>query len=157
MIIVGQTVLERYEDLWDLIARCQPLLGEAGSLMSLAEHATASRLEPWAELPREAWVQGRVFGKRGELYWRAYGPLLRAVLVTDVDYQEERTNDEDPAPADRIAARLHDLGLTHTAMYPWDPKEDTVFLWRGTHATARVWRYLDDDGNTPFVRYCDVT
>lgn len=157
MIIVGQTALERYEDLWDLIVHCQPLLGKAGSLMALAEHATASRLEPWAELPREAWVQGRAFGKRGELRWHAYGPLLRAVLVTDVDSQEEKADDENPALADRIVARLHGLGFTYTATYPWDPEEDTIFLWRGAYATARVRRYLDDDGNTPFVRYCSVT
>jgi hypothetical protein len=157
MIVVGRTILERYEDLWDLMARAQPLLGGTASLMALVEHATASRLEPWAELSREAWTQGRVFGERGELRWRAYGPLLRAVLVTEAEAESTASGAGEATSGDRIEVRLHGLGFPDTMACSLTVEEEDILLWQGPYATAHVRRYLDADGYPAFVRYYSVT
>jgi hypothetical protein len=153
MIIVGQTVVERDQDLWDLIARCQSLLGDAASLMAWGEHATASRLMPWTDFIREPWTLGHVFGERGELRWRAYGPLLRTVLITETtDSAEEST-----AQAERLRARLKELGFADPAILPLNGEDGHVFLWRHEpYVKARIRHYLDADGNASFVRYCEI-
>lgn len=159
MIAVGQTTLAHYDDLWDLITCCQPLLGDAESLMALAEHATDNRLDPWTELPWEPWVRGRVFGARGELQWRAYGPLLRIVLVAEGGRQDPEWEATDSTEVDHIERQMRDLGfadITTQSFVPGD-EDEKVFLWRGPYSEAQVRRYRASDEPASFVRYCSVT
>jgi hypothetical protein len=160
MTALGQTVLEQNDTLRDLITNCQPLLGDESSLMALVEHNVASRLAPWTALPDEGWTQGRVFGAQGELRWRAYGRLLRVVLITDeVELPNPDGEAGDTAPPVPVETRLRELGFANVADLNTLTVEDgAIFLWRGEpYVEAQVRRYLDNNGISSFVRYCGIT
>jgi hypothetical protein len=167
MIVCGHAVSKNYAALWELAETCQSFLGQAEELMALTEDATGSRLEPWRALSRQEWTQGRLFGRRGELRWRAYGPLVRTAIVTDTTpaggrplqtRAEVETNDDTATDESSAQARLKELGFEDVQtidLKATDP-DGEQFLWRGVYKIATTRRYVDAEGNIQCVRYCGV-
>ncbi len=153
-MIAARTLCKNHAVLWALAADCQPFLGPADALTLLAEDAVTSVLAPWTPARQDAWTQGRIFGARGELHWRAYGSLVRALLVTD----GLPPGAGDPAPG-TAAQRLQALGFSEVsepALTASPPQ--TLPLWRtDDYGEAQVRRYVDNAGVEQFVRYVSAT
>jgi hypothetical protein len=151
-MIVARAVLDSYDKLWTLATGCQPWLGSWEALMAMAEDAVGSRLEPWSKLPRRRWILGRVFGSTGELRWRAYGPAIRVVLVSD-----GLPRGAQAAEADEVG-RLQGVGFAEVEAPALPrPISETLLLWRtDAYQEATVRRYRDDTGGDLFVCYCEV-
>lgn len=148
MIATGYQILAGQAPLWSLATACQPLLGPVDSLMAMGEGPLGSLLGPWAGFPQQdGWTQGRLFGSAGELRWRAYGPLVRAVLIVDVTAPE----------SEQRLAYLKALAFEGAQTLPLTPRDQELFLWRSDPYVRGACRlYLDDSGQKQFVRYVKV-
>lgn len=148
-MIVARILCENHAALWTLAANCQPFLGPAEALTLLAEDAVTSSLGPWRNGEAGAWTLGRIFGSQGELRWRAYGSVLRGLLVTD--------GLPDARP-DAAVRRLQELGFTEIETPQLAPSDRPLPLWRtADYLAAQVRRYVDGGGNELWLRYLGVT
>lgn len=135
MMRASRTILSDHEALWHLVDACQLALGSADELMAMAEDSVGAALLPWASFPRRSWQRGRVFGQQGEIQWRAYGGVVRVLLLTEAPSL--------PTPAKFMEMKVLDL----------EPTKAKVQLWRcEPYSQADTVHYLDDE----FVRYAGV-
>jgi len=148
-MIVARILCENQAALWTLAANCRPFLGPADALMLLAENAATSILAPWRGGEPGAWTLGRIFGAQGELRWRAYGPVLRGLLVTD---------GLPNARPEAAVHRLQELGFVEIDAPQLASSDRTLPLWRtDDYVAAQVRRYVDGAGVEQWVRYLNVT
>jgi hypothetical protein len=144
MVLAARGVLQSYDELWALADQCAALLGPADALTGLVEDAVTSRLAPWVEIPRRAWTLGRCSGRSGELRWRAYGPLVRVLVLADL------------AAGEPGAHRLEQLGL-EVQEFEVSAKSMSLALWRvKPHTRIRACGYLDAEDNVMFLRYAEL-
>jgi len=155
-MIAARILCKTHAAFWALAANCQPFLGPAGGLTILAEDVVTCMLAPWTPAAQGAWTLGRIFGARGELHWRAYGALVRALLITD-----GLPPGASEATLSTAAQQLQALGFSEVSEPALTASPlQTLPLWRADtyrDGQAQVQRYVDDTGGEQFVRYVSVT
>lgn len=148
-MIIGRTLLQNFTELWQLLAGCADCLGEPDDLLAMGEQATDSQLGPWAAFPHMDWVQGRVFGRRGELHWRSYGACVRVVMLVD--------SEQKPGEENALLAKLQQWRVEVSLSSQYTRVDQDIYLWRGEYAAAHIRSYVDAQGVANFVRYCTAT